>query len=131
MGPPRPRRTPGFPQPVRASRALDPRTPPARESPAAIPPATQTEISIPAAVLQSRPPLRLPEDAVCRSPIAGLVIAVMIPAGQPIKRHQPVLIIEAMKMQNHVSPEIDGVIKTMHVAPGNAVKANQILFELA
>ena len=74
--------------------------------------------------------IRLPEDAVCRSPIAGLVIAVLAAAGDPVTRHQPVMVIEAMKMQNNVSPEVDGVLKAVHVSPGDAVKAGQVLFEL-
>ena len=41
------------------------------------------------------------------------------------------LIIEAMKMLNHVGPEVDGVVKAIHVSPGDAVKAGQVLFELA
>jgi len=91
----------------------------------------EPDVVIPESVLHIRPPLRLPEDAVCRSPIAGLVIAVMAGAGEQVARHQPVMVIEAMKMQNNVSPEVDGVLKAVHVAPGDAVKAGQVLFELA
>jgi biotin carboxyl carrier protein len=89
------------------------------------------EFAIPETVLHARPLQRLPEDAVCRSPIAGLVIAVMACPGQNVARHQPVLIVEAMKMQNEVGANVDGVVTAMHVAPGDAVKAGQILFELA
>ena len=87
--------------------------------------------AIPEQVLHSRPPQRLPEDAVCRSPIAGLVIAVLAAPGEQVKKQQPVLVIEAMKMQNHVGPVVDGVVKAIHVSPGAAVKAGQVLFELA
>lgn len=93
--------------------------------------ASEPDFVIPETVLHKRPPQRLPEDAVCRSPIAGLVIAVMAAAGQQVTRRQPVLVIEAMKMENHVSPVVDGVLKAVHVAPGDAVKAGQVLFELA
>ena len=88
-------------------------------------------VVIPEQVIHPRAPHRLPEDSVCRSPIAGLVIAVMAATGQEVRRHQPVLIIEAMKMLNHVSPQVDGVVRAMRVAPGDAVKAGQVLFELA
>ncbi len=95
-----------------------------------VPPGGEPEVAIPESVLHARPPLRLPEDAVCRSPIAGLVIAVMAVPGDRVARRQPVMVIEAMKMQNNVSPEVDGVLKAVHVAPGDAVKAGQVLFEL-
>ncbi|MGA2136575.1 MAG: biotin/lipoyl-containing protein [Bryobacteraceae bacterium] len=36
-----------------------------------------------------------------------------------------------MKMQNEVSANLDGMAKAIHVAPRGAVKAGQILFELA
>ena len=95
------------------------------------PPAeNEPPIVIPESVLHARPPLRLPEDAVCRSPIAGLVIAVFAAAGEPVARRRPVMVIEAMKMQNNVCPEIDGVLKAVHVAPGDVVKPGQVLFEL-
>jgi biotin carboxyl carrier protein len=96
----------------------------------AVPGEPDTDIVIPESVLRARPPLRLPEDAFCRSPIAGLVIAVMSVAGEPVTRHRPVMVIEAMKMQNNVAPEADGVLKALHVAPGDSVKAGQVLFEL-
>jgi len=88
------------------------------------------EFPIPEAVVHERSPQRLPEDAFCCSPIAGEVIAVHVAAGDAVKRHQPVLIIEAMKMQNHIGAEVDGVVKAVHVAPGDKVKAGQTLFEL-
>jgi len=97
---------------------------------AVLPGESEPEIAFPETVVQRRPPQRLPEDAIRRSPIAGLVIAVMAAPGQEVRRRQTVLIIEAMKMQNHVGPEVDGVLKAIHVAPGDAVKAGQVLFEL-
>lgn len=91
---------------------------------------SEPAIAIPESVLHARPPLRLPEDAVCRSPIAGQVIAVLFTVGARVTRRQPVMVIEAMKMQNDVCPEVGGVLKSVHVSPGDAVKAGQVLFEL-
>ena len=88
-------------------------------------------ISIPASVFHERPRQRLPEDVVCRSPIAGLVVAVAVSAGERVARRQPVVTVEAMKMQNHICAEVDGTVKAVHVSTGDAVKAGQILFELA
>ena len=65
-----------------------------------------------------------------QAPIAGLVIAVLATTGERVTRRQPVMVIEAMKMQNNVSPEVDGVLVAVHVSPGDAVKAGQVLFEL-
>jgi len=100
------------------------------EVPAGAAAASEPDFVIPAAVLQARPAQRLPEDAICRSPIAGLVVAVMASAGQCIAVHDPVLVIEAMKMQNQVTAQVGGVVKAIHVLPGDAVKPGQVLFEL-
>lgn len=97
----------------------------------AAPGESESDIAIPESVLRVRAPQRLPEDAVCRSPIAGLVITVLATVGQQVSRLQAVMVIEAMKMENNVCPEVDGVLKAVHVSPGDAVKAGQVLFELA
>ncbi len=92
---------------------------------------SEPPIAVPASVICVRPQKRLPDDLVCRSAIAGLVVAVLAAPGEHIAARQPVLIVEAMKMRNDVGPEVDGVLKAVYVAPGDAVKAGQILFELA
>jgi biotin carboxyl carrier protein len=86
--------------------------------------------NIPAAVLRPRPPQRLPEDSVCRSPIAGRVSAVSGEAGRSVRRHEPVVLLEAMKMEVPIGPAVDGVVKAIRVQPGDAVAAGQVLFEL-
>ena len=88
-------------------------------------------IAIPDSVFHERPPQTLPEDMFCRSPIAGLVVAVAVSAGQRVTRRQPVVTVEAMKMQNHICAEAGGTVKIVHVSAGDTVKAGQILFELA
>lgn len=92
---------------------------------------SEPPISIPESVMHVRPPQKLPGDTECRSPIAGLVTAVMAQVGQQVDRNQPVLVIEAMKMQNHVGPQVGGTLRVIHVCPGQKVKAGQLLFELA
>ena len=87
------------------------------------------EIEIPASVTQERPPQKLLEDTFCRSPIAGKVTAVVASVGQKVRKNEPVLVIEAMKMEIKVGPAVDGVVKSIHVKPGQAVGSGQLLFE--
>jgi biotin carboxyl carrier protein len=89
-----------------------------------------SEISIPESVTRPRPHLKLLEDTFCRSPIAGRIIAVLALDGQAIRTNEPVLVIEAMKMEIQIGPEVDGVLKTIHVKPGETVSTGQLLFEL-
>uniref|UniRef100_Q025R7 Biotin/lipoyl attachment domain-containing protein n=1 Tax=Solibacter usitatus (strain Ellin6076) TaxID=234267 RepID=Q025R7_SOLUE len=88
------------------------------------------EIEIPEAVTRPRKPLKLLEDTFCRSPIAGRVVAVLAVAGQTVSKNEPVLVIEAMKMEIQISGAVDGIIKGIYVKPGESVSSGQLLFEL-
>ncbi len=86
---------------------------------------------IPDQVFRPRPPQRLPEDSSCRSPMAGRVAAVVGVVGGAVQRNQPVIVIEAMKMEIPIGPAVDGTVKAIHVAPGETVITGQVLFDLA
>jgi len=90
----------------------------------------QAEAAIPEPVLRQRAPQRLPEDSACRSPIAGCVAAVVGMVGMKVRRHQAVIVVEAMKMEIPIGPAVDGTVKAIHVQRGDAVKSGQVLFEL-
>ena len=90
-----------------------------------------SELQLPASVTRPRPPQKLPEDSVCRSPIAGRIVAVFGSEGRQIRRNEPVVVIEAMKMEIPIGPAVDGSIKTIHVSVGDSVSARQVLFELS
>jgi len=89
------------------------------------------EVEIPENVTRTRPHLKLQEDLFCRAPIAGKVSAVLAAEGQSMRKNETVLVIEAMKMEVQIGPAVDGVIKTVHVKPGEAVSTGQLLFELS
>lgn len=64
------------------------------------------------------------------SPMAGKIFKVLAQPGQAVKRGEPVVILEAMKMENEiVSPE-DGVISEILVNEGQTVESNDVLFKL-
>lgn len=88
------------------------------------------ELSVPESVTRTRPQLKLLEDTFCRSPIAGRITAVLAVSGQVLRKNEPVLVIEAMKMEIQIGPAVDGVLKTIRVKPGEAVSTGQLLFEL-
>jgi biotin carboxyl carrier protein len=90
-----------------------------------------SDLKIPDTVLRPRPPQRLPEDSICRSPIAGRIVAVLVEPGRAVRRHEPVVIVEAMKMEVPIGPEVDGAVKAIHVGVGDPVAPRQALFELA
>lgn len=89
-------------------------------------------LAIPESVLHARPPRDdMPDDKICRSPIAGVITAVCVALGQAVKRDETLLTIEAMKMQTNIGSPAEGVIKAINTAPGYSVRAGQVLVELA
>ena len=92
----------------------------------------ESDMEVPLSVLQ--PPMlsdTRPEDRICRSPIAGVVVALAAVPEQCVKQNDPVVIIEAMKMQTAIGAPVDGTIQEYHVAPGESVKPGQMLCTLA
>ena len=55
------------------------------------------------------------------SPLPGVIIAVKVNAGDTVKAGQVVAILEAMKMENEIQAEQDGVITSVNVAKGDSV----------
>jgi biotin carboxyl carrier protein len=51
----------------------------------------------------------------------GTVLTVEARAGQPVRRGDPLLTLEAMKMQNIIRAPADAVVAELLVAPGQAV----------
>ncbi len=98
-------------------------------SPGLVPPAAK--VRIPESVIRKRPAQKLAEDRFCKSPIAGRVTAVLAAAGKQVSKDEHVVLIEAMKMEIKVGPEVGGVIEAIFVCPGETVKAGQVLFELS
>ena len=78
---------------------------------------------------------RLPEkqaadtSKLVQSPMPGLVVAIPVAVGQEVKTGETVAIIEAMKMQNILKAERDGVVKTVSAAAGDPVAADDVLVE--
>ncbi|WP_339873426.1 acetyl/propionyl/methylcrotonyl-CoA carboxylase subunit alpha [uncultured Brevundimonas sp.] len=65
------------------------------------------------------------------SPMPGLVVSIAVVPGQEVKTGETVAIIEAMKMQNILKAEHDGVVKTVSAKAGDPVAADDVLVEFA
>jgi biotin carboxyl carrier protein len=65
-----------------------------------------------------------------RAPMPGLVVALPVAEGQPVKRGQVILILESMKMQNELKAPRDGTIGRIRVRPGETVEQKQTLLSM-
>jgi len=64
-----------------------------------------------------------------KAPMPGLILEINVSVGQEVKKNDPLLILEAMKMENSFLSPRDGVIKSIAVERGNAVEKGQLLIE--
>jgi len=62
-----------------------------------------------------------------KAPMPGLVLDVRVSVGDTIKKGEPLIVLEAMKMENILKATADVTIKKIAVERGNAVEKNQIL----
>jgi biotin carboxyl carrier protein len=73
----------------------------------------------------------LPEgELAVTAPIPGLVVRVLVEVGQSIDDEQPLVLLEAMKMENEIRAPRSGVVKKIEIAPGQRVEQNSILLVL-
>lgn len=65
-----------------------------------------------------------------KAPMPGRVVRVLVAVGQAVERGAPVVIVEAMKMENEMHAPASGTVLKVHVAEGATVDAGQLLVEL-
>ncbi len=64
------------------------------------------------------------------APIPGKVVSIGVGVGDTVEQGRPVVVLEAMKMENELEAERAGVVAAIHVAPGDTVDAGTVLVEL-
>lgn len=62
-----------------------------------------------------------------KAPMPGLIVAVPVAEGQPVKKGDNLVILESMKMQNELKCPREGTVTRVKVQPGDSVEQNQIL----
>ena len=65
-----------------------------------------------------------------KAPMPGLVLEVMVKVGDNIVKGDNLDILEAMKMENVLQAEGDGVVKSIEVNKGDTVDKTQVLIEM-
>ena len=62
--------------------------------------------------------------------IPGTIMKVMVKEHQKVKEGQTLLVLQAMKMDNHLLAPFDTTVKKIYVKQGDRVPKNQLLVEL-
>jgi propionyl-CoA carboxylase alpha chain len=64
-------------------------------------------------------------------PMPGLVVSIAVAEGQEVKAGETLAVVEAMKMQNVLRAERDGMVKKIHAAPGATLAVDALILEFA
>ncbi len=79
---------------------------------------------------ENRKPYTIPDPKKIYAFIPGQILKVFVKEGHKVKKGDPLLILQAMKMNNILLAPINGVIKTIYVKVGETVPKSQMLVEL-
>jgi acetyl/propionyl-CoA carboxylase alpha subunit len=66
-----------------------------------------------------------------KAPMPGLVLSIEVEEGQEIKKGDPLVVLEAMKMENVLKAAQDATVKSISAKKGAAVEKNQMLIEFS
>ncbi len=64
------------------------------------------------------------------SPLPGLILDIKVKEGDKIEKGTVVLIMEAMKMENNIASEFEGVVTAIKVKTGQSVLQSDVLVEI-
>jgi propionyl-CoA carboxylase alpha chain len=61
----------------------------------------------------------------------GQVVSIAVVEGQEVKAGEPLAVVEAMKMENVLRAERDGVVQRVHARPGDSLAVDAVILEFA
>ena len=70
------------------------------------------------------------EQSAVTAPMPGTVIRLLVKEGESVRARQPLVVLEAMKMETPLTSPYDAVVRAVHVEEGAAVTAGTLLVEL-
>jgi len=87
-----------------------------------------------------RSPLKEPEKDIekrtggprteVRSPLPGIITGIFVSPGDEVRKGQKLFSLEAMKMENEINAERDGVIATIKAGKGQTVLQEEVIIEM-
>lgn len=80
--------------------------------------------------MQPRAAARAVDEAEIRAPIPGLIRRVLVKSGDAIVQGQPLVTLDAMKMENEICSPADGTVSEICAREGETVEKDQVLLRL-
>jgi propionyl-CoA carboxylase alpha chain len=85
-----------------------------------------------AAAARLMPVKRAPDSGkAVRCPMPGLVVSIAVAEGQEVKAGDTLAVVEAMKMENVLRAQCDGVVKSIKAKPGESLAVDAVIMEIA
>jgi acetyl-CoA/propionyl-CoA carboxylase biotin carboxyl carrier protein len=69
-------------------------------------------------------------DGVLRPPMPGSIARILVGVGDRVSKAAPLVVLEAMKMQNEIVAPFAGTVRKLHVKAGDTVTLNDIVIEI-
>jgi biotin carboxyl carrier protein len=75
-----------------------------------------------------KPAQKMPSgEGMIHPPMPGRVISIKVKEGDSVRMGSPILVLEAMKMQNEVISNLDGIVREIRVSEGDLVESSDVL----
>jgi biotin carboxyl carrier protein len=65
-----------------------------------------------------------------KAPMPGLIVEIMVKEGQEVSEGTPMLVLSAMKMENVILSQGDGIIKSVTIKKDDTVEKGQLIIEM-
>jgi len=82
------------------------------------------------ATAKTSPPSERKGAGVIKAQLPGTIISILVKEGEAVKSGQKVLTYEAMKMENNITSDKEGIVKSIKVKPGDSILEGDILMEI-
>ena len=95
--------------------------------PASAAPAAPAPAAAPAAPAAPAPAANVAGGASVTAPMPGTILKVLVNVGDQVSENQPLIVLEAMKMENDIPSVASGKVLAINVKQGDSVEAGQAL----
>ena len=65
-----------------------------------------------------------------KPPLPGVILDICVKEGDEIKKGQVLYVLEAMKMENHIESDYDGIVKRIHRTKGESLLENDVILTI-
>ncbi|GAB2027691.1 acetyl-CoA carboxylase biotin carboxyl carrier protein subunit [Lactovum odontotermitis] len=94
-------------------------------------PAAPAAVSPAPAAPAAAPSVRSASADAIKAPMPGAILRILVNVGEHVEENQPLMILEAMKMENQIVADKAGTVSEIHVTAGNQVNPGDALITIA